>query len=247
MSKFRISSICAIIGIIIAIVAKSVFLAFASILLWIVITFIGVISLKSGIFGSSLTRKSRSKSIFLTFDDGPDPVLTPKVLDILKDKDIKASFFLIACKAQKYPELVKRIVEEGHTIGSHDLTHPWWSNFRTTKSLRRDISESVKILESLSGQKINLYRPPVGLSNPQMHSVCRKLNLTITGWSRSARDGGNRFSEAIRHLSAIPLIPGEIVLLHDTAPNLYNRGLLIAALETIISRINRERFTTESL
>ena len=213
----------------------------------LITTGIGVCSLRSGIFGPAVTSKKGAESVFLTFDDGPDPELTPKVLDLLKQKGITATFFCIAQKAELYPELVKRIIAEGHGLASHDLTHPWWANFRRYKQLKHDISSSVNVLEQISGGSISLYRPPVGLSNPHTHRVCRELGLTIVGWNRSARDGGNRSAVAISHLAALSMRPGDIVLMHDSAPTMYNRNLFLASLETVISRIKKERFSTESL
>jgi len=238
------------IGISTAIISAAVQLSFLSVLSIIIIilyTLIGVVSLRSGIFGPALTRKENSQSIFLTFDDGPDPELTPRVLELLRRNNMKATFFVIAKKAEQYPNLVQQILSEGHTIGSHDLTHPWWANFRTYKSLYRDISKSVIIIESITGKKVTYYRPPVGLSNPHTHKVCRDLNLTITGWSRSARDGGNRSKTAISHLAAIPLMQGDIILMHDCAPTLYTGNLFYGSLETILSRMKKERLISESL
>ncbi len=247
MTKYKIGSLIALGLFTLTLVLKLPILVLLVLCGWGIFTAIAVTSLASGIFGSALTRKENSKSVYITFDDGPDPELTPKVLDLLSAKEITATFFLIAEKARAHPELVQRIIAEGHGIGSHDLIHPWWANFRRYEALKSDISKSIEIIESLSKQKVSLYRPPVGLSNPHTHKVCRELNLTITGWNRSARDGGNRSANAIRHLAAVPVTPGDIVLMHDSAPNMYNRNLFLGSLETLISRIKKERFITESL
>jgi len=211
------------------------------------ITIRGVISLKSGIFGKALISKPGDAALYLTFDDGPDPLLTPRVLEILAHYSMQATFFLIADKALKYPELVKEIIAKGHSIASHDLHHQWWSNFRRTKELYRDISESCSILESISGQKITHYRPPVGLSNPHTHYVCNMLGLTITGWSHATRDGGNRRVMATKMIAELDISAGNIILLHDVAPNAEQRDLFCIALDSLALRIQKERLFTKSL
>ena len=191
--------------------------------------------------------------IYLTFDDGPNPNLTPKVLDLLAKYKQKATFFCIAKNAEKYPEIVKRIVAEGHTLGSHDLHHHWTSNFRLTKKMTEEIGESVRILEEISTStgsateiKIKYYRPPVGLSNPHLFATLKKLNLQCVGWSKSVCDNGNRNVWAIKKIPNIKTKMGDIVLLHDNAP-IKNEELFLQNLEKLFTALASHDTLSKSL
>ena len=206
--------------------------------LFFAVMFCGVKFLSLNIFGKSICKIKNPSNIYLTFDDGPNPNLTPKVLDLLAKYKQKATFFCIAKNAEKYPEIVRRIVAEGHTLGSHDLHHHWTSNFRLTKKMTAEIGESVRILEEISGVKIKFYRPPVGLSNPHLFAALKKLNLQCVGWSKSVCDNGNRNVRAIKKIPnlARKLKAGDIILLHDNAPA-RNEDLFLLKLEKSLENI----------
>jgi peptidoglycan/xylan/chitin deacetylase (PgdA/CDA1 family) len=175
----------------------------------------------------------------LSFDDGPNQYITPKVLELLDKYGQKASFFLIAEKAKKHPEIVKKIVENGHTLGSHDLYHRWTSNFRKTKQTTAQIGESVRILEEISQTKIKFYRPPVGLSNPHLFCALKKLNLQCVGWSKSACDGANRIKSAIKKIPNLSEAKdGDIILLHDDCPSA-NQEFFLQNLEELLINLQR--------
>ncbi len=212
-----------------------------------VITVIAVVSLKSGLFGPALTSKPGSDKIFLTFDDGPDPQLTPKVLELLRQYEMKASFFLIAEKVERELELTRQIISEGHRIGSHDLTHPWWANFRLYKQMKKEINRSVTIIESITKEKITHYRPPVGLTNPHTHRVCSELGLTITGWNRSTGEAGNRFPKAISAIADLNVQAGSIILLHDRSRNDERDELFLKSIEELLKHIKDVGLVTEVL
>ena len=202
-----------------------------------VISFCGVKFLSMNIFGKSLCKISGSESekIFLTFDDGPNPDITPKVLDLLKKYKQKATFFCIGRRAKEHPEIVRAIVEAGHTLGSHDLNHRWTSNFRLTRQMTKEIGESVKILEEIcDGEKIIYYRPPFGLSNPHLFAALKKLDLRCVGWSKSVGDAGNRLVSAIEKIDILSHCKeGDIILLHDDCPS-KNSKLFLRNLEELL-------------
>jgi peptidoglycan/xylan/chitin deacetylase (PgdA/CDA1 family) len=213
--------------------------------------FCGVRFLSLNIFGKSVCKikNAPKNTIYLTFDDGPNPNITPRVLELLKKYNQKATFFCIAEKAKKYPEIVRKIVEDGHTLGSHDLHHRWTSNFRMTKKLTEEIGESVRILEEAANcTKIRLYRPPVGLSNPHLFGVLKKFNLQCVGWSKSTRDGGNRILSAIKNIpnlaKATAAQDGDIILLHDNSP-VQNEELFLEKFNELLA--NLQEFRKKSL
>ncbi|MCL2844854.1 MAG: polysaccharide deacetylase family protein [Chitinivibrionia bacterium] len=212
------------------------------------------------IFGKSVCKikNAPQNTIYLTFDDGPSPNITPRVLELLKKYNQKATFFCIAENAKKYPEIVRKIVKDGHTLGSHDLHHHWTSNFRMTKKMTEEIGESVRILEDIlntvragfkpAPTKIRLYRPPVGLSNPHLFGALKKLDLQCVGWSKSTRDGGNRILSAIKNIpnlaKATAAQDGDIILLHDNSP-VQNEELFLEKVNGLLA--NLQEFRKKSL
>jgi peptidoglycan/xylan/chitin deacetylase (PgdA/CDA1 family) len=228
------------------VIIGNVYLIYAVVFLLFAVMFCGVKFLSLNFFGKSVCKikNSPKNTIFLSFDDGPNPNITPKVLGLLDKYKQKASFFLIAEKAKKRPEIVKKIVENGHTLGSHDLYHRWTSNFRKTKKTTAQIGESVRILEEISQAKIKFYRPPVGLSNPHLFCALKKLNLQCVGWSKSACDCANRIKSAIKKIPNLSEAKdGDIILLHDDCPA-ENEELFLQNLEKLF--INLERLGKRS-
>ena len=230
----------------VCVIIDNIYAIYAVDFLLFVVMFCGVKFLPLNFFGKSVCKikDSPKNTIFLSFDDGPNPNITPKVLELLDKYGQKSSFFLIAEKAKKRPEIVKKIIENGHTLGSHDLYHRWTSNFRKTKQMTAQIGESVRILEEISQTKIKFYRPPVGLSNPHMFFALKKLDLQCVGWSKSACDGGNRIRSAIKKIPNLSgAKDGDIILLHDDCPPA-NEELFLQNLEELF--INLERFGKKS-
>lgn len=225
----------------ISVIVGNVYAINALYFLFFAVMFCGIKFLPLNFFGKSVCniKNSPKNIIYLSFDDGPNPNITPKVLELLDKYNQKASFFLIAQKAKKHPEIVKKIVERGHTIGSHDLYHRWTSNFRKTKQMTAQIGESVRILEEISQTKIKFYRPPAGLSNPHLFSALKKLNLQCVGWSKSACDGGNRIVHAIKRIPNLgDAKDGDIILLHDDCPH-RNEEVFLQNLEEFLVILDR--------
>ncbi|MBD3421901.1 MAG: polysaccharide deacetylase family protein [Chitinivibrionales bacterium] len=202
--------------------------------------FAGVGFLKLQFFTSAYIRNPAKKDcIALTFDDGPDPGTTEAILDLLKRYHAKATFFVIARKAQMYPHLVRRIFDAGHTVGNHDLTHDLCSNLRMTRAMSRDIRRASEIIAQIIDKTPRLYRPPVGLSNPHTGRVMANLDMLCIGWSRRAVEAGNRVSANISRIARLAA-PGEVVLLHDTLPNSHVRDNFLHALESLMESIREQ-------
>lgn len=178
----------------------------------------GISSIRSGFFGPVKYKCDDRRRLALTFDDGPDPAVTPKILDLLDKYNLKATFFVIGKKAARYPLLVKDSFDRGHSIASHDLTHSYFSNLRLSKQMAKEILESQRIIESIIGKKPLLYRPPVGLTNPHLFKALSSLGMTCIGWNCRVRDCGNK---RVSRFSKFPslAVAGSVVLLHDCAPS----------------------------
>jgi len=156
--------------------------------------------------------------IVLTFDDGPHPVSTPIVLDLLERYGFSATFFLIAEQAARYPDLVRAILEQGHTIGNHSLRHDNLLMLRRYSRLRADIARSQKIFQNL-GVRPLVFRPPAGITNPMLSHVLREEGLIAVNYSCRALDRGNRRITGLARRITADLTPGDIVLLHDQPPH----------------------------
>ena len=207
----------------------------------------GIKNIRIQFFGKAYFRiAKRSNKIALTFDDGPDPNLTPDILSVLKKHNMKATFFIISNRAKQYPDIVKQCFNEGHTIACHDLTHSVLSNFRTTKPLLRDLNKSRDIIQNIIGKKSLLYRPPVGLMNPHVPGVLKKLNMYCIGWSKSAGDAGNRKISKICKINTLAG-EGEVILLHDTLPNPEYKQKILNQLDKLCISIKTKKFEPVSI
>ena len=177
----------------------------------------GIVRPASPWFLPLLTHGQRSRPmVALTFDDGPDPEVTPGILDTLRRFDARATFFLIGAKAEAHPELVRRIVAEGHEIGNHSHGHSRRINLFATKRLQAEIEDADTTLRRLSGFAGPFpYRPPMGLKNPWLARVQRRLGLRVVTWSLHARDTGRRSPAAIAEHVLGRVRPGDVVVMHD--------------------------------
>jgi peptidoglycan/xylan/chitin deacetylase (PgdA/CDA1 family) len=214
------------------------FIPYGAVFIW------GIIDLRSQFFLKAYTRNKAEKAgLCLTFDDGPDPDLTNDILDLLSRFNAKATFFVIAENAQKHPECVKRAHSQGHFIACHDLSHSVFSNFRFSATMVNDITAAQKIIENIIGKKPLLYRPPVGLANPHLGTALSRLSMYCIGWSRSARDKGNRRIGRIRSISRLAKA-GEVVLLHDCLPRPNYKQEFLAQLEKLLESIKAQGLLT---
>lgn len=154
--------------------------------------------------------------IALTFDDGPDPLRTPKVLDVLARHKAQAAFFLIGEKASAHPELVRRILSEGHTIGNHTYTHSGLFPLNSSRKIREELRCTAETLARITGRKPRLFRPPFGVTNPLIGCAVRKAGYDSVGWSVRSLDTISRTPRQkvlARILRGIH--DGAVILLHD--------------------------------
>jgi peptidoglycan/xylan/chitin deacetylase (PgdA/CDA1 family) len=237
ISKFYISLFLSLPLVLLSILENQFLIAFMVITFESILIGFGVARLHLNFFGKSLISLSDKDQIALTFDDGPDPNLTPQILSLLKKEGIKCTFFLISQKVEAYPAVVEQIFDAGHSIGSHDLSHSWRTNLRFTEKMVEEIGESCKIIEAITKKRVKLYRPPVGLSNPHLFSALKKLNLTCVGWDIWAGEGGNRFLEPIKKIPLLSEKKGTIILLHDCENRAEFSTTLLNSVEKLIHKL----------
>ena len=154
--------------------------------------------------------------VALTFDDGPDPVATPIVLDLLARHGARATFFTLGSRALAHPELLVRMVNEGHTIGLHSYDHNRLYAFLRPDEVQADIERCRRIVEDACGVRAVWFRPPVGQMSPRTAAGVRRAGAETVGWSARGRDGLARTTAlgVIQRLTPA-LKSGAILLLHD--------------------------------
>jgi peptidoglycan-N-acetylglucosamine deacetylase len=212
------------------------FVLFASHLLLAAVTLVP--SLQG--FGPVLTKFwATGKTAWLTIDDGPDPGTTPQVLALLDKYGARATFFLIGAKAARYPELTRKILEAGHTIGNHTQTHPRFSFWRFgPRALAREIDEFEATICSIGVAAPIWFRAPAGFKNPFLHPILAARGLQLVGWSARAfdtqTDDSNRIVERIKRSIA----SGAIILFHEG----HQPAVCLNALEQLLQELTAEQF-----
>jgi peptidoglycan/xylan/chitin deacetylase (PgdA/CDA1 family) len=182
---------------------------------------------RSKLLGPNLTRLPESavarSEVAMTFDDGPDPALTPRVLEILEAHGTRATFFCIAEKAARHPEIVREIARRGHAVENHSHSHEHTFAFLLWRGLRRDLSAAQATLSALTGRKPRFFRPPMGFRNPLLDPMLHELGLTHVTWTRRGYDTNRNDPVEVAGLLERGLAAGDILLLHDgqsaTAPS----------------------------
>ncbi len=195
--------------------------------LFVIIVSSGVLFLKLNYFLTSVNRLD-SREVLLTFDDGPHPTRTPKILDILAKHNCKAIFFVVGKHAEEYPDIVLRIKQEGHLIGNHSYAHNNFMSMYSTKRLREEILHGQRALSKISGIETSLFRPPIGYTNPKYAKVLKELKLTNVGWTVRSYDSVYKDPQKLKKRILAKTKPGSILLFHD------NLEVTVEALEEII-------------
>jgi len=187
--------------------------------IWVLITAIGSFQIKMNYHFQSLNHnyKTSENHISITFDDGPNPDFTPKVLLLLKENNAKATFFLIGKNAEKHPEIVRQIIEEGHTIGNHSYSHSKNFGFFSAEKVAAELNQTNAILKKIAGKEIKMFRPPFGVTNPNIKKALKTTGHFSIGWSKRSLDTTNLSEEKILKRITSNLKKGDIILLHDTS------------------------------
>lgn len=156
--------------------------------------------------------------VALTFDDGPHPELTPKLLDILRDNGVRATFYVIGRNVQTYPDIAKRIVSEGHEIANHSWSHPALTSVGAAR-LEKEIASTSDIIERVTGRRPASMRPPYGAINERVrNTILRKHGLDVIIWSCDPLDWKRPGADVVRRRLVEGAAPGGILLAHDIHP-----------------------------
>lgn len=164
------------------------------------------------------------RSVVLTFDDGPHPNTTPHILDILKQRHIKAAFFVLGIQANKYPDIIKRMHEEGHIIGNHTYGH---KNLTTLKpaQIKKEIENTNNLIEKITGERPIFLRPPYGAVNKKVTDMIKELDMSMVLWTVDTRDWHSKNEKSVlkevdRQLKISKgNFVGGAILMHDIYPS----------------------------
>jgi len=206
----------------------------------------------SQLFGPTLTAPPSPGEIALTFDDGPNPEWTPRLLDILAGHQVRATFFLVGRHAAAQPALVERIVADGHLIGNHTWSHP---NLALTapRKVLDELSRTSKRLEQIAGVPVRFFRPPYGARRPGVLRAARSMGMVPVLWNAMTNDWAEPSSDAIYRKLAASVDRHERrgraanIVLHDGSHRTQgaDRGPSIAAADALVARYKAtHRFVT---
>lgn len=188
-------------------------------LLFLIVILIGVFNLKLSFFMPVFYRGSKyKKQLLLTFDDGPDPEYTIEILNILSKYGIKAVFFCIGKKVQKYPNITKEVVSRGHVVGNHTWSHKWEFTLAGSGKVKEELIETDRIINEITGKRLRLFRPPFGVVNPVIAKETLALNYKMVGWSVRSLDTVLK-PDRMRLRVMKQIGPGKVMLFHDNRKN----------------------------
>jgi len=202
----------------------------------------GAVAPSSELFGPTVWRTSSFRKIALTFDDGPNPAVTPRLLDLFDRNSVRATFFLIGKFARACPELVKEISERGHLIGNHSDTH---ANlfFRSRAGIRDELVKCQDAIAAAHAEPPRWLRPPYGYRNPLLRGEVRRAGMQgVVMWSKICRDWKpqppQRLIESLSRVASPDQTHGDIVVLHDGDHRALggDRHHVVAALEYWLPR-----------
>jgi peptidoglycan/xylan/chitin deacetylase (PgdA/CDA1 family) len=197
-----------------------------------------------GAFLGKVYWKGDRRGVALTFDDGPHPVHTPQILEILDRCGVKATFFVIGRHMEKNGVIIARASQAGHVIGNHSYRHSRTMNFHSREGNRQEILRCQEEVEKWVGYRPRFYRQPAGFRNPHIFGILKELGMTLVGWQVRAFDSQCKNSATIVRRILRGASPGGVLLLHDGADNPSNeeRSATVQALPLLVRSLQDRGF-----
>ncbi len=211
--------------------------------LFILLCLVAPFLTRAGFFLPVISRRNSGRNVAaLTFDDGPDPEVTPLLLEVLRRHGVQATFFVVGVKVERNPELIREILSRGHTLGNHSCHHDPFLMLRSRTRLKEEIAHTQDLLAKFFVRPLT-FRPPVGITNPRLAVVLRELGMYCVTFSCRAFDRGNRRIEGLATTILKKVRPGAIILLHDVTPS-GGRGIAqwLAEMEQIFSGLKTKGY-----
>ena len=207
---------------------------------------------QSQVFGRTLVAPPQVNQIALTFDDGPNPEATPRLLEVLARHEVRAAFFLIGDFARREPGLTRQIAAAGHVVGNHTMSHPWLPRLSAAR-IRQQIAGCNHVLEDVLGASVRFFRPPHGARRPAVLKTAADLGLRTTMWNLIVEDWKPQSPEALLARLERGIADnrrrarGTNVVLHDGGQSALGEPRLptVRAVELLLERrVHGRRFVT---
>ena len=194
-------------------------------------------------------RSVQRGEVSLTFDDGPEPDITPRVLDLLDRYQMKASFFCIGKKVSAQPDIVAEIARRGHSVENHSYHHSSAFAFYGISRLAREVDATQTKIAAATGRLPGFFRAPAGFRNPLLDPVLAWRGLRYVSWTRRGYDTVENDPDAVLRKLTEGLAPGDVLLLHDGARNSTTQGqpMVLAVLPALLERIRERGLKSVSL
>ncbi len=218
----------------------------------LILTLAGLLP-RTKLIGANLSRLPAAaiqrREVVLSIDDGPDPEVTPRVLDLLDAAGAKASFFCIGRYAEQYPALCREIVARGHSVENHGDSHSWFFAAFGFWRMRADISAAQKKLAEICSRPPQFFRPTAGLRNPLLDPILARLSLKLASWTRRPFDTYEGNPQLVFQRLIDDLAPGDILLLHDghAARTPTGEPVILAVLPELLKTIAQLRLNPVTL
>ena len=206
---------------------------------------------RSRLLGANITRLPAPAAgrVALTFDDGPDPEVTPAVLDLLDRQEATASFFFVGKKVDAHPALAAEVLARGHTVENHSYSHPNTFALRGPSGLEREVLRAQEAIARATGRRPVYFRAPVGIRNLWLEPCLRRAGLALVSWTRRGFDTVTRDAARVASRLIQGLRAGDILLLHDggSARDAAGRPVVLTALPLLLEALARQSLRATSL
>jgi peptidoglycan/xylan/chitin deacetylase (PgdA/CDA1 family) len=206
------------------------------VLVYVHLLVLGAIYIRWNFYLFSFSKGKNKQQIALTFDDGPAGE-TAAILDILKEQKVPAAFFSIGKNAAAHPELVKRWDAEGHLVGNHSYNHGFNFDWQCAKKMLQEIDDTNRFIQQTIGKKPRLFRPPYGVTNPNLARAVKMAGMDSIGWNIRSFDTKAKDPQQLLDRIVQKLRGGDIILLHDSM------GITKEILTELIAQARKKGFT----
>lgn len=238
MLKFRLFILLFLLSFALAIVQKNIAFLIAVVAIFVLILFVGVSFIRLQFFTKSFCKKqTKQKVIALTFDDGPCGQ-TEKIIEILHKYNAKATFFCIGEKLLTHKKLITKMSDSGYEIANHSYSHSNFFPLKKIKKIKAEIEKTNAEIEHITGKKNKLFRPPFGVTNPNIARATRLTGMNVIGWSIRSYDTSAKSDRRLNKRIIRQIKEGKIILLHDTSSKIIN------TLENILEYLRKENYQT---
>lgn len=215
--------------------ATRIWLLLGVLVILILLLVAGASSICSGMFVRARCKGSPGSShVAITFDDGPHPENSVKILALLESYGVKGSFFLTGARAEIYGDIVEKMSSAGHTVGNHSYSHSVMFPFYGSARITRELERTNRILENATGKPVRFFRPPFGVTNPNLAGGLRAVKLEVAGWSIRSYDTRNEPPQKVIRRITRKLGAGKVILLHESSEH------ILQILEWLLQMIERE-------